>query len=145
MKQTLTKEEWAQVEERLTRQFTPVALMCDGYHLALQLKRVGMRLVIAPYVNGVMKGEWLTAESEECRRFFRPVKKPVWKAESRARMKKMSKRHLKQLGVNPDETITVYYPWWTSVKALESHLQKHNESIELLKDWRYEAQADALR
>lgn len=138
MKQTLTKEEWAQVEERLMRQFSPVALMCDGYHLTLKLQRTGMKLVIAFFVNGFMKGAWMGVECEERRRFFRPVKKSCWSAKNRARMKKESKRNLKALGVDPAETFTVHYPWWTSFKALKSHLQKHNTSIELLKDWQYE-------
>lgn len=139
----MTKAEWEQVEERLTRQLIPVALMCDGYHLTLKIERSGMKLLIVAYINGTLKGEWVIAESEECRRFFRPVKKSVWSAKALARMKKMSKRQLKEYGLDPDETVTAYYPWWTSVKALKSHLLKHNESIELLKDWQYEAKEQA--
>lgn len=139
----MTKAEWEQVEERLTRQLIPVALMCDGYHLTLQIKRSGMKLLIVPYVNGVLKGTWFTAESEERRRFFRSVKKSVWSTKARARMEKMSKRQLEAYGLDPGETVTAYYPWWTSVKALKSHLLKHNESIELLKDWQYEAKEQA--
>ncbi len=138
MKQTLTKDEWAQVEERLIRHYTPVGLMCDGYHLTLKIMRYGMKLLIVPYINGILKGEWLTAESEERRRFFRPVKKSVWSAKALSRMKKMNKRQLKECGIDPGESITAYYPYWTSFKALKSHLQKNNESIELLKDWQYE-------
>ncbi|WP_298437984.1 hypothetical protein [Geobacter sp.] len=138
MKQTLTKAEWAQVEERLNRAYCPVALMCDGYHLTIRIERIKMQLVIGFHVNGVFRGAWMSEDCEERRRFFRPVKKSAWNAASRARMKKMSKRALKQMKVDPSESFTVHYPWWTSFKALKSHLQKHNESIELLQDWRYE-------
>lgn len=140
----MTKAEWDHVADSLTKQFSPVGLICDGYHLCLCLERCGMRLVIAFYVNGVNKGAWVSDDCEERRRFLRPVKKSAWSAKNRATIKKMSKRMLKSLNVDPTETFTVHYPWWTSFKALKAHLVKHNASIELAPDWRYQAEKEAL-
>lgn len=145
MKQTLTKAEWKQVEERLNGMYRPVALVCDGYHLILNLVRSGNRLIIGFYVNGVMRGVWMRDDCEERSRFFRPHERSAWKAESRARLKKMSKRTLKMMKVDPDETFTVHYPYWTSVQTLRRHLEKHNDSIELLKDWEYKGQEPATK
>ena len=80
MKQTLTKDEWALVEERLNHPHQPVALMCDGFHVTFQLVRAQMRLVILFYVNGVYRGEWMGKDCEERRRFHRPVRKFVFSA-----------------------------------------------------------------
>ena len=103
-----------------------------------------MKLVIAFYVNGSCKGKWMQEDCEERRRFFRPVKKSAWNAKSRLAMQKMSKRMLKRMNVDPAETFTVHYPWWTSFKALRSHLVKHNTSIELAPDWKYEAKGEVV-
>ncbi|BDV42415.1 hypothetical protein GURASL_13380 [Geotalea uraniireducens] len=135
----MTNADWDHVEQCLQSQFQPVGLVCDGYHLCLCLQRMGMKLVITFFVNGDLKGRWLGEDCEERRRFFRPVKKSAWTAKSRLAIQKTSKRMLKRLGIDPTETITVYYPWWNSFKALKSHLRKHNECIELVKNWRYAA------
>jgi hypothetical protein len=137
MSTTLTKTEWQQVEQRLQSEYSPVALLCDGYHLCLHLKRINMRLVIAFFVNGEFQAKWMSEEYEEGRRFMRPVKKSVWSAKSLATIKKMSKAQLKRMKVDPKEAYTIFYPWWTNVQDLRRHLEKHNQSIELLKEWQY--------
>jgi hypothetical protein len=46
-------------------------------------------------------------------------------------IKKMTPKQLKNRGIDAGKTCTMYYPWWTSFKALKSHLIKNNASIEL--------------
>lgn len=140
----MTNADWDHVEQCLSSQFQPVGLICDGYHLCLCLERIKMKLVIAFYVNGSLKGKWMQEDCEERRRFFRPVKKSAWTAKSRLAMQKMGKRMLKRMNVDPTESFTVHYPWWTSFKALKSHLVKSNNSIELAPDWKYEAKGEAV-
>lgn len=127
----MTKEEWKVAEDQLNRPMQSVHLLCDGYKLTLRLERYKMKLIIAFYVNGEIKGAWLNDDCEERRRFCRPVKKSCWTAKHLALMKKASKRQLKRLGVDPNEHFIIHYPWWTSFKTLKSHLIKNNTSIEL--------------
>ena len=129
------------VEQRLMDQAQPVGLICDSYHLCLKLGlfRKRMQLVIEIYVNGQIKGEWCTNDCEERKRFLRPVVTSAWSAKARKAMKGISKVRLKRSGLDPNEKITLYYPWWTGAqfKALKSHLIRHNTSIELAPSYRY--------
>jgi len=129
----MTKEEWAQVEERLKHQFSPVTLICDDYRLTLHLTRIkAMSLGITFYVNGWMRGEWFGEDCEERRRFFRPEVKCVWSVKQRQILKKISKKFLKERGLDLRKTFISYNFYWTSFRALKAHLIKHNNSIQLV-------------
>jgi hypothetical protein len=137
----LTKAEWEQVEELLKGFYSPVGLMCDGFHVTLKLERMdAFKNNICVYVNGQMRFEH-KPNTEETRRFSFPSTRFVHSTKERQQLKKESKRLLKRLGDfwQPDATYTTYLPFWGSFKSLKAHLVKHNESIELLKDYKYEA------
>ena len=139
-----TKAEWEQVEERLNNFYSPVAFICDGFHVHLRLTRMNQfKNAICVYVDGSMR---LThkADTEEVLRFSCPSTRFVMPAKHRANFKKLSKRDqaymLKTYGevADPTRTFTVYTPFWGSFKALKAALIKHNESVELLKTYNYE-------
>lgn len=126
----MTKEEWAEVEKKLQSPWGSVDLMCDGYKLTLQVQRDKMRLIIMIFVDGEFKGIWFN-ECEERRRFFQPCKRKIYKAKT---FKGFSKRTLKSMQIDPNETITHYRPFWTAFRPLKAHLIKNNTSIELVKE-----------
>ncbi len=128
----MTKTEWDAVDKNL-KQGSKVTLICDGYNLKLGIRRLSeMRLGIAFSINGKSDYlEWMQVDCEERRRFFRPYTRSVWSKPQLGMFKKWSKKQLQNRGVDPGKTFTTFYPWWTSFKALKSHLLKNNTSIEL--------------
>ncbi len=132
----MTKEEWKEVEERLTGLNIPVMLICDGYKVALMLERVDQfKNGIMVYVNGCFEGRWIIQDCEERRRFLRPVNKFMYSTKQRSILKKMSKRLRKKIGLDPDAKHTYYHFYWTSFMYLKSHLIKHNSNIELVREY----------
>lgn len=68
----MTNDEWKQVEKTLSSLFDHVILNVDGYEITLALRRVTpYKAEIAIYINGIFKGEWLSQDCEERRRFLR--------------------------------------------------------------------------
>ncbi|MDT0496499.1 hypothetical protein RM530_03850 [Algiphilus sp. W345] len=133
----MTPADWTQFEAQLAHAYGSARLRVDGYDLSLQVQRIkGLRYEITVYVNGWMKGEWLTQDCEERRRFLRPVTTYLHTPKERARMKqtKAQERLVRSIGIDPDKKGTYYVPWWTSAKALRRHLIAHNESIEWIKE-----------
>lgn len=128
----MTKEEWDDVEKTVMTRFGRVKLLCDGYQLRLGLVKLSaMKLGIGMWINGEINVEWMQADCEERRRFFRPYTRSVWSAPQLAQLKKFSKKQLQNSGLDIGKTFTTYYPWWTSFKPLKAHLIKNNTSIEL--------------
>jgi hypothetical protein len=125
----ITPQDWKIIEQRLKSFYDPVELLCDGYALTLVLRRYdSFRNVIAVYVNGVVEGKWLIEDCEERRRFFCPRTKNLLTSKEKAALKKLSKRMLKQMEAR--SKFTYYEPYWSSFRALKSHLIKHNNVIE---------------
>lgn len=132
----MTSQDWKEAEERLKSFWSPVRLKCDGYDITLRLERLDQfKNGILVCVNGEIRGEWLSKDCEERRRFMRPVKKSVWTQKQKASLKKISKRLRQKTGLfDPDAKLTFYYLHWTSFKALKSHLIKHNSNIEMVRE-----------
>ncbi|SFH21635.1 hypothetical protein SAMN05660649_04286 [Desulfotomaculum arcticum] len=129
----MTNEDWKEVEQQLQSIFSHVELKCDGYKVALVLKRLSqMKNGIIVYVNGIFEYKWLLDDCEERRRFCCPVKKSVYNQKHKAAMKKISKR-LRGLQ-DPEAKYTYYLPYWSSFRSLKSHLIKNNSSIELIRE-----------
>lgn len=128
----MTKEEWNQAEKALQHFFTPVLLKADGYDVTLMLERVGVYSnKIMVYIGGKFKGQWLTTDCEERRRFMQKRSKSLvssYKMKSLCRgLSKQGKEELRQR--NKYET---YSPQWSSFKSLKNHLLKHNQDIQLI-------------
>lgn len=132
----MTQEEWKEVESRLTFLKYPVKLKCDKFEIALVLERIDQFTNgIMVYVNGVFEGRWVTNDCEERRRFLRPVTKSIFSAKHKKSLKKLPKRLRKEMGLpDPETKHTYYHFYWTSFRALKSHLIKNNCDIELVKE-----------
>lgn len=122
----MTQEEWKRVEKALEYFFKRVELEVDGYEVSLTLQRVGVyKNAIAIYVNGVFKGEWITTECEETRRFIQKREKSI--------LTKKDKKAQKELAEKYDRKYSVYSTHWSSFRALKRHLIANNESIKFVK------------
>ena len=131
----MTKDEWKQVEEALKDFYSIVRLKADGYEVGLTLKRVSTyKNAIMIYVGGVFKGEWLTKDCEERRRFCQRSVRSLLTNKEKAAFKKLSKKSQKeQMERYHNFTFETYSPYWTSFGALKKHLIANNQNIELVK------------
>ena len=131
----MDNQQWKLIEDQLKKLYHPVVLNCDGYRLRLELGRVDTyRNAISMHINGEMDGAWIIDDCQERKRFFRPVHRYVWQPGQRARLKKMSKAHLKRMGTDPDARYTSYWPFWNNFTALRRHLVRNNTTITPIED-----------
>ena len=124
----MTKEDWDKVDKSMQSPYGRSELLCDGYLVTIDTRICDRRLQSMIYVNGHWKGAWQLEDCEERRRFFRPVRRLVWKPSI---LKGASKKTLKSMGIDPKETRLSYSPMWTSFRPLKAHFIKNNTSIEL--------------
>ena len=126
----ITTEDWKDIEGQLKDFYTKVDLLIDGYKVTLMLQRISVtQNAIVPYVNGVVKGKWLTEDCEERRRFLRPVTRSLLSAK-KMRELKLSKKILKEY--KEKMKYTTFSLYWPSFKPLKRHLIRNNQVIELI-------------
>ena len=129
----LTREQWAEIEQKLSSPYGGVELLVDGYRLYICVVLIKPPLTygLAVYINGWMKGEWLLKDCEERRRFHRETTRYLFSARKRSDfIKKHGIRAYKRFDAM-SASFKSYSPHWPSVGALRRHLVKHNQSIEL--------------
>lgn len=131
----MTPEQWKELEQTLSSSYGFAKLKIDGYNITLNVEPYkGLRSCIAVYVDGKMKMENITNDSDIRRRFYCKHTKQLFKIDKKkaARMTKAEKKALDELR---KETVYEHYePWWTSFRSMKSHFIKNNASIELLED-----------
>jgi ribosome-associated translation inhibitor RaiA len=129
----LTEEQWKQIDEKLSGAWGSVELNIDGYNIFLavqSIKRFNQAIVV--YINGKIDFS-LIKESEEAKRFWQLRRRFIYPLKIRTRAKNIRNKALREdLYKNIDKTIDTYWPWWNSLKALRRHLEKNNQSIELV-------------
>ncbi len=137
---SVTKDQWAEIEQQLSGFFGRVELLCDGYKINADVKSIAfMRQGIVVYVNGYVRGEWMKGEAEEARKFHREMKRFLYSAKRRERAQaEAKKRHLsaemrKWFQETATASISTWAPYWTSAKALTRHLRKTCTDITVVK------------
>ena len=145
----MSKDEWLQVQNKLSQPYGTVRLTVDGYALALRVYQVKpLKYVIMVFVNGMFKSEWMNGEADECKRFFRPIKRPLYSpAKKKAALKGLNKSALKIIRdefPDLDKTFTFFDPRWPSFDPLKRHLIANNKSIELAPPTPLELELKAL-
>lgn len=129
----MTPESWKKVETALQGSFGRAVLVIDGYTVTLEVRQAkALRYVIAVFVNGWMKGEWLMKDCEERRRFCCPKQSPLYTPAAKAKLTKgFGKRAIAKYFPDADKKFTWYASAWSSFAALKRHLVKNNQSVEL--------------
>ena len=137
-----TKEQWAEIEQQLSRPYGGVELLCDGYKVTASIECIApLKMGVLVYVNGCYKGEWLKGEAEEARKFHREHKRFFYSVKERERAKRELGRRIIKGNSNLRSfyegvltgSVTHWLPWWTSGKALCRHLRKTCTDIEVVK------------
>lgn len=132
----MNKAQWDDLKSRVNMQFSNVILLCDGYLVIPRLERSKMKLYVAVYVNGAIRGKdtWHGKESEveqmgdiarkfHSRKTIRMPAKEVkqWEAA-------FGKRECKKRGIYDGRVYTV--PYFASTGGFIAHIRKQCQSIE---------------
>ncbi|MGE4545813.1 MAG: hypothetical protein AB7D06_17110 [Pedobacter sp.] len=132
----MTKDDWAKVEKALSGTYGYAIIQADGRRVTFQRCMVGEnRLGIRTYIDGTMDGAWMMPKNECPERvYLRPDSRYIHSPKQRAKLKKLTKRVLKEMGDywNPDAKYLIYNPSWPNATAIRRHYQKTFESIELI-------------
>lgn len=132
----LTKEQKAELIEKLNNPYGRVALMCDGYRIALSVQRTGqLSYRVVTYVNGEWKGAWVSGiNSYPEQKFLNRKEHPLAKPSEKAKMEKiMGKRAVAKDPWFTKKLVTFDISWASGRSAI-NHLCKVCESIEIIAD-----------
>jgi hypothetical protein len=129
----LSKEQKTFILEQLNSQFKSVQLLCDGYEITLRMERYKMKLVIGIYVNGSVKGVWVTKpEEHQESKFLASHQKSYYSAKEKAeRIKVFGKREANKR-YDLDKKLEYKLPYFSTAQAALTHLIKVSDSIELI-------------
>ena len=134
----LQKDQVTAVIEALRFYPGRVELECDGYNVVASIvQRTGLKLEIMVYVNGFVKGEWLTKQTPECTKFFRQI--TVYGSNKKARDE--AARWVKKRGLSKEDKefwrgiaehkITYFQPTFNSAASFLRHINSTCQSISL--------------
>lgn len=135
---SLSKAQWMAIEKLLSAPFGHAKLKCDGYEITAQVRQIGMKLVVAVFVDGRIKGAWLDGKDERCIKFYQCKKQLVLRGKMRASvMEASAKKHLGKetkamLRRHLEDFIVSWTPYWSSPKAFCRHIQKTCTQIEFM-------------
>lgn len=126
----MDKSDWDKVKEELKGFWGRVELECDGYNVSLVKEQYNEnKLCIAVYIDGKIKGRWLTEDCEERRRFAQ-CKKRLLRLPKDFNTKDFTKKELKAL--NEKRTYYSYGFWWLNFDEMRRHFEKNNKEIKLI-------------
>lgn len=137
---SMTKEQWAEFEKKLSVIDGEAQLVCDGYSVNFRVVHIApLKLGIRVFVNGVFRGEWAIGKAEESK-FLRRTKHYLYPAKKRKEMKEYSAKKCKrfpELQKHYEESAETHFfmwsPYWTSSQSLSHHLRKTCTDIQVVK------------
>lgn len=130
---SMTKDDWAALEMALGHAYGSAGILADGFEVTFQVRQYKMHLVICLYINGWMKGEWLSKKTEEATRFCRPVSFSLFPPSYVKKLTAgLSKSRVKAIFPDLNKKGEYYLPEWRSFRSLKRHLIANNKSIELV-------------
>jgi hypothetical protein len=146
----LNKQQWEDVKQQLSSSYGRCYLLCDGYVVCASIQRNKMKLVVAVYVNGDIKGSDHWSGSDSDIEQMGDIARKFWNLKSMGRPVKeiakwekiYGKREAKKMGIYRRHCYTM--PYFSAPGTFITHLKKHNESIELVDYEVYQAAIDAL-
>lgn len=138
---TISKEQWKEIETKLSGILGAVDFICDGYKVSAQVHTHKMKLVVSVYVDGFIKGEHIfnMSDSEIPRKFHQEKKRFVFGGKYRALLIKKSKtrgtsKEFRDSCIaDAKKTSSHYWPHWSNAAAFCRHIRKTCTSIEIVK------------
>ncbi|HAS88141.1 MAG TPA: hypothetical protein DCS48_02390 [Desulfovibrio sp.] len=131
---SLTKDDFEYIESKLSRLWdTRVELQIEGHTIVLNMRfKTAFERVVAISIDDEMKAGWFDSD-DPMSRFLCRKKKYYYDRKYRKKLKRQSKKWLKEMNINPDHCVVYFLPWWTSFKTLFAHL-KQFEDIKLIRE-----------
>lgn len=131
----MTATDWEKVENKLSYPFGVVKLRIDGHTINVMVEKEGsksLKYVLAVYVDGYIKGEWITNDCEIRRKFYYKRTKSLLTKDFRKSsvFKRMKKKEQEEW--IEKYRYEYYSPYFSSFKTLKAHFTKNNNSIELV-------------
>ena len=133
----MNREDWKKIEDRLRFPGARASLRVDARDVVLEVRTDKMKMVIAVYVDGWMKGEWVDAKNPYPEQaYMRRHERYLWSNKQRDVAAKWAKRYGKRdararFG-DMDKKIVFFLPYFPSVRAVRTHYEKTFKSIELV-------------
>lgn len=137
---TISKEQWKQIEAELSHTFGSVDLVCDSYRVSAVVKQAGvLKQNIVVYVDGWIKGEWMTGDNERASKFYRETKRYLYSAKKRADAQVQAKKRgtpailrewFESVATSQSSSLT---PFWNNPKAFCRQLRKTCTAVDLVK------------
>jgi hypothetical protein len=135
----LTKEQWAEIEQRLSGAFGMVKLKADGYDVTLEIRPYKeLRSCIVVFVDGYCRGEWFKGEAPEARKFCQEQRRWLYPLKQREEAKrKLKQRRLddwfREHYTKVSESFSaIWSPYWMSPKSLTRQLRKTCVDVEIV-------------
>jgi hypothetical protein len=129
----MTKEEWKEIEDKVSGLFGYVDLLVDGHTVEFQRRRVGKnQLGIMTFVDGHYKGTW--KEGDEEAKYLRIVTRNLYSPKKLKELEKIyGKRQWKLVKDKYVKNYTYFTPIWFSVSGIRKHYEKTFKDIKLVK------------
>ena len=131
----MTATDWEKVENKLSYPFGGVKLRIDGHDINIMVEKEGsksLKYVLTVYVDGYIKGKWLTNDCEIRRKYYcKRTKSLLTKDFRKSPVFKRMKKNEQEEWIKK-YTYEYYSPYFSSFKTLKAHFTKNNDSIELV-------------
>jgi hypothetical protein len=128
------KDKWQELETRLSGVFGFAKAKAGGHELSIKKALDSERLVVQVFVDGWIKGEWVTAEDGRPvhpeARFWRPMRCRVYPLKKHSVLKKVFGK--KRADEMTALRVIGFTPHWNSPRALVRHLRRHFPDLELM-------------
>lgn len=128
----MTKEQWETAERILQLPYRSIKLQADGYTLTLQTEPDKMQLYIVVYVDGEIRGKWITEDCEIRRKFFQKHKHSILTRKEQEKLKRERKAFRE--AVLSNSVYYTYSPYWSSFRSLKRHLCQNCTDITLYEE-----------
>lgn len=128
----MTKEQWETAERILQLPYCSIKLQADGYTLTLQIEPDKMQLYIVVYVDGEIRGKWITEDCEIRRKFFQKHKHSILTRKEQEKLKRERKAFRE--AVLSNSVYYTYSPYWSSFRSLKRHLCQNCTDITLYEE-----------
>ena len=93
----MTAEQWKKAENMLSTVLGFVKMKVDGYDITICYAREKpTKYLLAVYVNGEIRGEWLTTDCEICRKFYYCGEKQYFSAKEKKKYLQISPNENRQ-------------------------------------------------
>lgn len=128
----MKEQDWEKVKDLFDSLWGIVELECDGYKITLQVQKVKkLQLGIFVFVNGEIKGTFITTDCEERRRFYPSKDVCVHTKKERERLLKIfGKKDYEKRSF--DRKIKMHGFSWTSFSKLKKHFVDNNKEIKFI-------------